>query len=77
MTAVEIHGYVNKCPELEWNGEVFTCKLVGKNKVIDGMIGEGCGVSWNRWRKDVKKRGYNDYCHYLINGMLKDISKGI
>ncbi len=74
--AQEIFGEIDECPVLEFNGSRHICKLVEESpSLVCHMIDTGCGVSWNRWRKDVKKRSKKDYTNYLNLDMFNDVMR--
>ena len=51
---------VTQCPELEWNGERYICKLttghLSERYKEELYIGKGCCSNLNSWRKEVKPR---------------------
>ncbi len=49
------------CPELEWTGHRYVCRLMMQGEMADFVkrelrSGEGCVSFENPWRKDVRKR---------------------
>lgn len=56
-----VHGNgVTQCPELQWNGERYICKIIvgplSKRYKEELYIGEGCCSNLNSWRQEVKPR---------------------
>lgn len=61
--AQRLHNrFIEKCPELHWNGSRYTCKLMekegelGENYRRELYAGDGCCCNLNDWRRDVKPR---------------------
>ena len=64
VRSVMIHGAQERCPELDWNGARYVCKLMqlpdpeGAFYRDDLYAGAGCCMPlFNDWRRDVKFRG--------------------
>jgi len=54
-TAIAIHGIISECPELEWNGERYICKIIDLRRA-QGLANEFCCMPENEWRSNIKER---------------------
>jgi hypothetical protein len=60
--SLRIHGTTDVCPELNWNGSRYECKLmtrpgqIGERYRKELYAGAGCCAGLNSWRKEVKER---------------------
>jgi hypothetical protein len=71
---MELHGEnIVDCPELIFKEGKYWCKLIESNHELLKDMPEGCGVPWNRWRKDIRKRTREEYKEYYDNDLLTDL----
>ena len=55
LLAIAIHGIISKCPELEWNGERYICKIMDLRRKQE-LVNEFCCMPENEWRLDIRER---------------------
>lgn len=66
MTSKRIYGNgIRECPELEWDGKRYICKLcfediLGEIYREELFIGTGCSSNLNSWRKEIIPRREKD-----------------
>lgn len=62
VASVTIHGRMERCPSLEWNGTRYVCALMrlpgdeGAKWRKELYAGAGCCSPLNTWRRDVRQR---------------------
>ena len=55
-----------KCPELEWTGQRYVCRMMNLSGSMGGFYrellqaGRGCRSYLNPWRKDIRERHGNE-----------------
>ena len=54
-------GIEGRCPELDWNGGRYVCRIMdlprtGDYYRMELRAGAGCVTAWNPWRDDVRER---------------------
>ena len=59
---MRLYGNVTKCPDLQWNGNRYVCRLtllpepLGDRYRKELYVGAGCCCGLNTWRKEVRER---------------------